>query len=297
VPETFDVFAGYRAEAIAENYIAKYGIAGRDAENLRAKYAKLAPVIAEKSENGDSLSVYLGENTHYVHDLLFGVLLKLVIIEACIAAMFAALLSAGYELFFGTEGVVAASRKGRKVMRTKLAASLCCTAIVFAVLCALTLVLFFAKFDFSGVWDDNVSGSFNYSPIRFGEPFVTWHSFSFGGLLAACVGVGLGLALCFALFGFAVGTFIRSGYGAGVTAVALFALSVIAVPATTIGTGLRSALNLNGLRLWARSGEWFTDGGADILPANFEMVGLAASLVVFAVFALVARTCYGRRGL
>jgi hypothetical protein len=153
------------------------------------------------------------------------------------------------------------------------------------------------KFDFSGVWRENVSSAFNFSPFAYGSPFVTWHSFTVFNLLGAFIAAGLALALCFALFGFAVGTFVRNGYGAALTAVAVCFASYVAEAFFPVGSQIRNAFNLNPLYLWARIQVWFTEGNADIIIANFESIGLALSLALLAVIAGLAQTAYKRRAL
>jgi hypothetical protein len=296
-PEPTDVFADYSTSDVAEYYIGRYSVTGKAAENIRGKYEKLQPVIDEKSADGDSLSVYLGLDTAYTHELLFGIVLKLTFIEACVAALFTAMLSAGFEAFFGTEGIVAASGTGRRVMLTKTAASLISAVIVFIALCVFTLTVFFAIFDFSGVWGENVSSAFNQSPHATGNPFITWHSFTVLGLLCAFVLAGIALTLCFALFGFAVGTFIRSGYGASAAAIVLCFTSYIAEAFAPVGSHIRNALTLNPLYMWTRIDDWFTEGSADIIIANFESVGLAISLAILAAITGLAQATYKRRAI
>ncbi|MBK5262771.1 MAG: hypothetical protein JJE17_09415 [Peptostreptococcaceae bacterium] len=80
------------------------------------------------------------------------------------------------------------------------------------------MTVFFLRFDFSGVWNDNVSSMFNYTVSEYGKPFITWHSFTVGGYLWATIGVTFGLVICICLLGYAAGVFVRNGYGAFIVA-------------------------------------------------------------------------------
>lgn len=46
--EIINIFEGFNTSQIAETYIMKYGITGKNADNIRNKYEKLQPVIDKK---------------------------------------------------------------------------------------------------------------------------------------------------------------------------------------------------------------------------------------------------------
>jgi hypothetical protein len=295
--EAVNIFEGFQTSEIAEAYIRKYSVTGANAENIRSKYAKLQPVADEKSVNGDALSTYFAKQTHYRHSLLFETLFMTIIAESCLLALFAALLSVTYEQMRGTEPIICASTVGRRVLIAKLCASLTAAAALTVVIIGASLLVFFLRFDFSGVWKDNVSSMFNYAVNEYGKPFITWRSFTVAGYLLATIGVSFGLAVCFCLLGYAVGVSVRSGYGAFIAAASVVGVTFLAKPLLPIGSVFRSIWNLTPVWLWKNSGMWFTDGGADIVWANFESVGLFVSLAVLSVAAWLATKCFKRREL
>ncbi|RKN80612.1 hypothetical protein [Paenibacillus ginsengarvi] len=295
--EAVDIFKDFQTSEIAEGYIRKYGIAGANAENIRSKYEKLQPVVDEKSANGDALSVYFGKQTHYRHSLLFEMMFMAIIAESCLLALFTALLSVTYEHMRGTEPVIYASAVGRRVLRTKLWASITAAAALSVVIIGVSLLVFFLRFDFSGVWTANVSSMFNYAMNEYGKPFITWRCFTVAGYLWATIGISFGLTLCFCLLGYAVGVSVRSGYGAFVSAASVVGVLFLAKPILPIGSVYRGIWNLTPVWLWKNSGMWFTDGGADLIWANFESMGLFVSLAVLSVAAFMAAKCFERREL
>lgn len=295
--ETVNIFEDFQTSEIAEAYISKYSITSVNAENIRSKYDKLQPVVDGKSTNGDALSTYFGKQTHYRHSLLFGTMFMAIIAESCLLALFAALLSVTYEQMRGTEPIICASTVGRRVLMPKLYASMTATAALTVVIIAVSLIVFFLRFDFSGVWKDNVSSMYNYAMNEYGKPFITWRSFTVAGYLWATIGVSFGLAICFCLLGYAIGVWIRSGHGAFIAAASVVGITFFVKPLLPIGSVLRGIWNLTPVWLWKNSGMWFTDGGADIVWANFESVGLLASLAVLSVFTCMAAECFKRREL
>jgi hypothetical protein len=293
--EPVNVFENYPAGDLAEGYIKKYGVTGANADNIRAKYAKLQPVIGEKAANGDALSRYFGDLTHLRHSLLFGTILKVILMESCLLALLFALLSVTYEKARNTEHTVFSSKTGRRIMRVKLAASLTASLAATAVILAVSLLVVFVRFGWRGVWGENVSSDFNFTIGEFPKPFITWHSFTVLEYLWAVIGAALLLAVCFCLLGYAVGVAVRSGYGSVITAIAILALMGFAEPLFPTGSITKSALNLDPVGLWWNCGAWFTDGGPNIIWPDFESVGLAASLAALSLAAFIITKTFRRK--
>ena len=295
--EPFNVFEGYETSGLADYYVRLHRMSGDAEENIRAKYNKLQFVIDEKANDGDALSEYFGYDTYYLHNLLFGTLFFVVVIESCLIALFAVLLSTGYENMRNTEHLICTSRTGRRILRKKLAASLTTGLAVFTVILIISLAVFFARYDYSAVWSDNVSSSFNFSPGEWLKPFITWHSFTVAGFFLAVIFAAAGLMVVFTLFGFALGTVFQSGYISCGVAVTLCILQFIAPFLLQMGGTLRGILNLTPVMLWVNSGKWFTDGGAGIVWPNFESIGIIVLLVMLSALALLTASFYKRRDL
>ncbi|MDR2770526.1 MAG: ABC transporter permease subunit [Clostridiales Family XIII bacterium] len=292
-----DIFDNFDTNWISERYIARHGLSGAYAENVREKYRLLQAAVDEKGLNDAGLSPYFGYGTADLHALLFKYLFGALAVESGLIALFAALLSLGYENLRGTEGIVCASATGRGILLRKLFAALTAAAAFFAVLLGATLALYFLRFDYSAVWNDNVSSLYNHAVDDYFKPLITWSDFSVGRLVRACAGMTAGLVLCFALLGFAVGAFIRSGYGAVLASVGLCAAMFVAEPLFPCGGVLRGLANLTPVQLLVNIGDWFTDGFADILWRDFERRGLALSASLLAAASAAAALYFKRRDL
>lgn len=295
--EIVNIFEGLETREIAETYIRKYSIKGENAENVRNKYEKLQPVIDEKATNGDALSNYFGEQTYYRHSMLFKIMFMVIIAESCLLALLTTLISVTYENLRGTEHLISTTKIGRRVLRTKLCASMTAAIVLSAVIFGVSLFVFFLRYNFSDVWNDNVSSMFNYAVNQYGKPFMTWHSFTVKGYLWSTIGMTFGMVLCFCLLGYAAGVFVRNGYGAFIAAGSVVGITFIAKVLYPIGSVSRAILGLTPIWLWKNSGEWFTDGGADIIWANFESVGLFISLILLSIIAIIATKIYKKREL
>ena len=297
IPAAENIYETYVAADQAEAFISRYHIPERNAENVRALYAKLQPVTDAKAERGEALSPYFGKLTPYMHSTLFGTLLPAVVAEVCLLAMLLGLLSIGYEYTRNTEHVVYASRTGRGVFRAKLAASVLTALGLFALLLAGTLLPFFARFDFSAVWSDFVSSAYNAAVQAYSRPLITWHNFSVEQYLAAFIIAAIALALVFTLLGFTLGALVRNLYAACMASVSVCGLLVFARSLSPIGSHLRGIVNMSPVGLWLNAGQWFTDGEADIVHAHFETLGLAGSFIIIAIVCALGAVRFRRREL
>jgi len=292
-----NIFAGYSTSALAESDIAHYALTGQNAENVRALYAKLQPVVDAKAERGEAVSPYLGSETVYIHGALFGIVLPVVLAEGCILAMLLALLGVGYENIRNTEHIVYASRAGRGILGAKLAAAVSVAPALFAGLLTLTLLPFFLRFDFAAVWRDYVSSGFNRAVNAYSKPFISWHSFTAAQYLTACIAAAFALVLTFTLMSFAFGALIRNLYHACMTAFAALALAFFGELLLPLGSAIRGIVNMAPLGLWLNAGQWFTDGGVDIIHAHFETWGLAGSLALVSALCGLGAIRFKRREL
>jgi hypothetical protein len=298
-----DVFDGYETRSIGERYIAAAGTTGYLAEAMRDKYAALQKVVDEKAKNDESLTLYFAGNTYSRHQFLFNTLLGWLLTEGALVAVLLALLSVGYEHIFRTGHIVYSTKKGREVLRPKMAASLSAGLGAYALLALLTLLVYFGVNEYGDVWRSSVSSLFNYRVdlIAGNRPFVTWYSFSVLTYLLAMLAAGAGLVLCFSLFAFGMGIWIRNSYIAFLVFLAANAVC-IAVPVQMPPTwpmepAVKYSAVLSPVWLWLKHGLWFTDGDLDILWAHFETIGLFVSLVVLAAFCLFSALCFRKRNL
>ena len=157
-----DVFEGYEVKDIADIYINVAGLSGFFAKTMRDKYTALQKVVEEKAERDESLTLYFAGATHHRHNFLFGTLTGWLFTEAVLVSVLLVLLSIGYENIHGTENLVYSTKKGRLVLRPKFAASVTVGFLAYALLALITLVVYFSKTEYGGVWRSSVSSLFNY---------------------------------------------------------------------------------------------------------------------------------------
>ena len=296
-----DVFEGYEVKDIADIYINVAGLSGFFAKTMRDKYTALQKVVEEKAERDESLTLYFAGATHHRHHFLFGTLTGWLFTEAVLVSVLLVLLSIGYENIHGTESLVYSTKKGRLVLRPKFAASVTAGVLDYALLALITLVVYFSKTQYGGVWRSSVSSLFNYRVdlIAGIRPFVTWYSFNILTYLMAMLAMGAGVVLCFMLMAFSIGMLVRNSYMAFLVLLIANGVNVVLPMQVSqtlpIGLAIRCFSILSPVWLWLKHGIWFTDGDIDIIWPHFEMLGLCMSLAVLTALCLLATNYFRKR--
>ena len=295
-----NVFENHNTSEIAEFYISFFGLTGTVAERMREKYDALQTSVNERAIAGDSYSAYFGEHTHDMHLALFhsyGLMGRL-LLQGILLATLLTLFGVGYEQINHTEHSVYATKTGRRILWYKVGASLAATLGLYALLIATTFAFYFSVFDYSGVWESNVSSGFNYIRDLMGDrPFTTWQSFTVASYLLASLGVSVVLVICFSLMGVTIGTLSKNSYFGFLAAVTVNAVCIVLPIIIPRSVYAHYILIHTPILLWWNSGLWFTDGRFITLWRNFELWGAGISLLVLTALSILAVKKFEKRNI
>lgn len=294
-----NTFEDYKTSDLADIYINLIGLTGTLAEQMKAKYVRLQPVINEMSDNGVSMDFYVGELTYEHFGKLFRGIFKSILTESILFAVLVMLYLLGYESQNKTELLVYSTKTGRQVVRTKVLAGLLMGIVGFILLCGISLTVFFTVYDYSGIWNANVSSQFNYIVEGlFRKPFMTWHSFTVWQYLLATILLSLILITVFSLFSMVLGLLIRNTYISFLIFIALnmgmmtlpFVLSSISKYAFFLSENTP-------ISLWYYQSLWFTEAGGLALWPWFESIGVTIWLLLLGALGWCAIRYFYRRDL
>ena len=278
-----DVYADYDLKALSGFYNGYVKSSPAAAALMDRKYDRLAERIAHLSETGAAMDWYGGPITHYVHQFLYGTLMRAVLTEGAVLGMLSMLFLLGYENQQRTAAGVYASRTGRKLCRCKVLAGITWALAVYLLLAAVTLGIFLLFWAWRGVWDGSVSSQFNYViDLFYPRPFFTWTDFTAGGYLAAAVGLGGLLTVVFALLAAICGTLMRNVYLSALL-LALLLCGSAAAQALCAQAGLwmgYALLTFQPVSIWLYVNGWFTELGLNAFVPWQETVGTGLSLAV-----------------
>ena len=293
-----DVYADYDLKSLSDFYNSYVKSSPTAAVLMERKYEQLAERIAHLSETGAAMDWYSGPITHYVHQFLYGTLMRAVLTEGAVLGMLSMLFLLGYENQQRTAAGVYASRTGRKLCRWKALAGITWALAVYLLLAAVTLGIFLLFWDWSGVWGGSVSSQFNYIiDLFYPRPFFTWTDFTAGGYLAAAVGLGGLLTVVFALLAAVCGTLVPNVYLSALV-LTLLLCGGAATQALCAQAGLwmgYALLTFQPVSIWLYINGWFTELGLNAFIPWQETVGAGLSLAVCGLGTALALRDFGRK--
>ena len=293
-----DIYADYDLKSLSDFYNSYVKSSPTAAVLMECKYERLAERIAHLSETGAAMDWYSGPITHYVHQFLYGTLMRAVLTEGAVLGMLSMLFLLGYENQQRTAAGVYASRTGRKLCRWKVLAGITWALAVYLLLAAVTLGIFLLFWDWRGVWGGSVSGQFNYIiDLFYPRPFFTWTDFTVGGYLAAAVGLGGLLTVVFALLAAICGTLVRNVYLSALL-LALLLCGSAAAQALCSQAGLwmgYALLTFQPVSIWLTINGWFTELGLNAFVPWQETVSTGLGLAVCGMGTALALRHFGRK--
>ena len=148
--------------ALGEGEIAKYKLTGKAAEILRNEYEKLSKRFEQLKQNGEHKEWFFAGQPYRMHSFLFRTMFKTLMFEVLILLVLATALLTTYEFENRTHLVAYSTKRGRSLMRDKLAASLLTTSVITVILLTVTLGTYFTVFDYSHLWGSSISSAFNW---------------------------------------------------------------------------------------------------------------------------------------
>lgn len=298
--EEDNIFVGYHTENLAAFYadiVKESPVAVRWVER---KYALLQPRVEHLAESGAALDFYVGDATYESHQFLFGSLVRAILAEGSICAMLVVLYLMGYEQMNRTVGQVCASRTGRRLWWNKLAAAVLSAVVLYVLLVVITLLVYFGKWDYSGVWQDSVSSRFNYlTDMLYTRPFLTWHDFTVGEYLGGVLLLGAALVVVFGLMAAVCAMLVRNVYGAALV------LVIVLFGGTGLGSlfsqcrawGLYFITTMQPASVWLSVNVWFTESGISTFLPWQETISVAVNLMVWSILVMMSLRCFMRKDI
>lgn len=298
--EADNVFAQYRTDEMARHAIEATGASSRISWMMEQKYARCQERIDHLAETGAALDLYAGPLTHDRHRALFEGLMRALVGEGALVGALVMLFLLGYEHQRRTAAAAYSSTVGRRLNRSKAIAAATAAVGLYALLAAASLGVYFALWNYAGIWDASISSRFNFLVIDLlARPVIPWADFTVAHYLAACVALGGVLALIGGLAANACGALIKNTYLAAL-AFALACLGGYAAQTQCLALGwleLYYLLELSPIALWQTVPLWFTEMGSFSLVPWQETVSAAANLAVLGGAAALAGRRFKRKDL
>lgn len=278
-----DVFETYDTGILKDFYTDVVKASPTAASWMAWKYDLLKARVEHLAQTDAGMDLYAGPVTQGSHQFLFGTLLRSILGEAAAAAMLGTLYLLGYEGMHKTESLACASRTGRQLQRIKVLSSLAASPVLLALVAVPTLGLYFARFDYGGIWNASVSSQFNYlTDMLLTRPFLTWGDFTVAEYLAAALTLGAALTAAFSLLASLCGTLVRSPYLAALV-LGLLCFGGLGITSVLGNLPLWVGYVISCFQLplvWISCGAWFTELGLNAVLPWQETIAVAGNLLL-----------------
>ena len=293
-----DVFETYDTGELADFYTGVVKTSPLAMEWMTWKYGLLAERVEHLAQTDAALDLYAGPATYGSHQFLFGALFRAILGESAILAMLGTLYLLGYEGLHQTEGLVCATRTGRRLWGVKLLAALPASTVLYGLLASFTLTPYFLLYDYGGIWSASVSSQFNYfSDMLFVRPFLTWGDFTVGQYLTAALVLGAALTAVFSLLAAVLGIFIRHSYLAALALMALCfgGLEMVSALGELGWWAVYLIACFQPVIVWLSCSAWFTELGLTAVLPWQETIAVGLNLLLLGGGAILVLRRFSRK--
>lgn len=219
---------------IAEGEIAKYQLSGPPAQLLKEEYTKLSKRFERMKEEGEHKEWFFSGKQYLMHSFLFRTLFGHLVFESLILIVLTTALITNFEFESRTHLVAYSTRRGRKLKKDKLIASLLTTTVITSLLFIATLGVYFTVFDYSNLWQSSISSALNW---EYQLPYVSWWELSFGSFLLLSTVLIYVCMLLFTMLTYSISMLVKNNYFTFFIFAAFFAI-VYMIPSFTPASSL-----------------------------------------------------------
>ncbi|KPB05903.1 hypothetical protein AAV98_02925 [Bacillus sp. CHD6a] len=197
-------------EKVGEEQIKIFGLTGLAADKVTRDYKVLSERVVKLVENKEHLHLFFSGKDYTTHTILFQELFLPISFQLTILTVLITAFIVNYEFEQQTALIMYSAKRGRKLIWDKLIVALGMTFLTFTLLMTVTLGIYFWVFDYSGLWNVQISSGFLTENNN--VPFISWGKITFVKFLAIASSLLLILQILFCLLGFCLSVWIKNTY-------------------------------------------------------------------------------------
>lgn len=254
---------------IAMAYCNQMRLEGKAAEFVQMEFGKLDSQIQEAAEQEIT---FFPPYRMYTFDFISSYLLFVMNLEGIVAAVIVTIYSLDLERSSRTISTVYSTRKGSKILKDKLVASVAGSLICFLAITVTTFLLAGCMFPVKTIMNTLIS---NPMVSLKGVPCIAKETMTVGMYMFASLGMSGVLVVIYSLGSFAIGLKAKNGYFAfGILIVLLGIMKVFSAAAPT-STCMFFWMQYNPLDLALKAGTWFLYNANNFSPSGYEKCTIA----------------------
>lgn len=253
-----------KSSDMASAYISLMHLEGKAAEYVQAEFSKLDEQIKEASKQE---LTFFPPYQMYLFDFISAYLLFAINLEGIVVAVIVTLYSIEIERSSRTSSIVYSTKKGIKIFKDKLFASLVVSMICFLLIIGITLLLAGCIFPVNTMLNTLIS---NPMVNLKGAPCITNESMSISKYIFNSMGMSCILTVTYSLGSFAVAIKAKNGYYAfGAIFVLLGMMKVFSAVSST-ATYMFFWTKYNPIDMALKAGTWFLYNPNNFSPPGYE---------------------------
>lgn len=254
---------------LSSSVIQQYGLSGGAADIVRSQFKKIEERKQEVIANDEHLSFFFHGLTFEMHTFLFKDIGLVLLFEIMTLVVLLSAYVSTYEFEQRTDLVVFSTKRGRKLMRDKLAASVCSASIFAGSLTGLTMLVYFNFYDYSQLWHSSFS---NYFMRETPLPYISWWNLSFIEYVGLFVALVIVVQLIFSAISWLLSIWIKNSYLVYLAFSILFGL-LVWIPGLMPGHSLMIfAAQFNPFTLMLNPHTWFTVNNPMTMFSYYELM-------------------------
>ena len=277
-------YAEIDVEEGAQDSLKRYGINGKAAEIYLRENEEFAERFKEMVNNEEHKEWFFAGKSYFMHSFLFKTVFLHIIIESLLLIVLMTALITTYEFENRTQLLTYSTRRGRKLMKDKLAASLAVSTVISLLLFTVTLGTYFSLFDYSHVWKTSINSAFNW---EYNFPNVTWLDLTVGEFLVGVLVLAFIIQLLFSGLTFALAVIVKNSY------ITFFLVATFFVLAWLLPTFMPKSSNLFIVTSYTLStltmavSHSFMGSSGLILFKNFEWMTISCWTIITIIFCTI----------
>jgi hypothetical protein len=276
---------------VAEAEIRKYRLSGSAAQILRDEYREFSQRFQEMIRNGEHKEWFFPGNPYMMHSFLFRTLFGHLLFESLILIVLGTSLISNFEFENKTHLVTYATKRGRKIMKDKLGASIIISTAITAFLFIITLVTYFSVFDYSHLWGNSISSALNW---EYRLPYVTWWNMSFLSYLIWAIVLLYVSLLLFSAITFVISVLVRNNYFTFFLFAVFFVIGFMLPGFMPVSTGLIFVAGYNLSALVMNPHIFFMGSGGMTMFKNYEAITLGVWTIITSVLCFFSLKKFNR---
>lgn len=261
---------------MAEAYSGFKHLSGKAAEYVRSEFHKLDGAIRKEAVRE---LTFFPPYRMYIFDFISTYLLYAMNLEGIVIAVIVTLYSVDMERSNHTISTVYSTRKGKKIIKDKLFASVMGSLVCFFIIAVITMTTAGCVFPVETIMNTLVS---NPMVNLKGAPCMTKEMVTVGNYIFFSLGVSCILAVIYSLGSFYLGLRAKNGYYAFTILIVLLGIMKAVSTAAPTSSYLFFWLQYNPLDMALKAGTWFLYSTTHFSPSGYEGVTAILWIIICA---------------